>query len=145
MGNPASDARPLATIIHYVSTPGVGRQEENTGAEYSPGSRGPRETSQMVAEAKAKIEEPMPDQEVGSISIPDVKTIPWITVQSASTVADSEVLEKYEQASEPRAKHLNSDAVRMPIPLHFDHITVSLRLSANNSVLNVPFSRNLLL
>ena len=90
------------------------------------GPEGLEKQGQMVAEAKAKNEEHMPDQEVGSIAIPDVKTIPWITVQSASTIADSEVLEKYEQASEPLAKHLNADAVKMPLPLHFDHVSVSL-------------------
>jgi hypothetical protein len=106
------------------------------------GPEGLEKQGQIVAEAKAENEEPMPDQEVGSISIPDVKTISWITVQSASTVADSEVLEKYEQASEPLAKHLNADAVRMPLPLHFDHVSVSPRSSANNSILNGPFSRS---
>jgi Zn-dependent M16 (insulinase) family peptidase len=90
------------------------------------GPEGLKKQEQMVVDAKAKNEEPMPDEEVESISIPDVKTISWITVQSASTIPDSEALEKYEQGSEPLAKHLDADAVSMPVALHFDHVSVSL-------------------
>ena len=89
------------------------------------GSDGLEKQAKIVAEAKAKNEEPMPDHEVESIPIPDVKTISWIGVQSASTIADSDALERYEPSSEPLANHLKADAVKLPLALHFDHVSVS--------------------
>lgn len=89
------------------------------------GPDGLEKQKQIVLDAKAHNEEPMPDDVVESISIPDVKTISLITVQSASTVADSDELEAVEHHSKPLAQHLNADKVALPFVLHFDHVSVS--------------------
>jgi len=90
------------------------------------GPDGLAKQAKIVAEAKSQAqEESMPDREVESIPIPDVKTISWVSVQSASTIADSDALERYEPSSEPLANHLKADAVKLPFALHFDHVSVS--------------------
>jgi len=82
------------------------------------GSDGLAKRAKIVAEANAK-NEPMPDHEVESIPIPDVKTISWISVQSASTIPNSDALEGHEPSSESLTNHLEADAVKLPLALHF--------------------------
>jgi Zn-dependent M16 (insulinase) family peptidase len=93
------------------------------------GEQGLEERGKRLAEAKSANEKPMPDDQVGWIPVPDVRTISWIKVQSASTLPDSDNLQAIESNSIQLAKHLESDRCVLPYALHFDHVSVSLPLS----------------
>jgi Zn-dependent M16 (insulinase) family peptidase len=93
------------------------------------GEEGLEDCGRRLAEAKAANEKSMPDHEVGRTPVPDVRTISWIKVQSASTLPDSDNLQAIESSSIELAKHLESDKCTLPYALHFDHVSVSLPLS----------------
>lgn len=66
-----------------------------------------------------------PDVVGQPISSSDHK-VSWISVQSASTVPDSDQLESGETESVELLGHLEKDKCAMPFTLHFDHVPVSL-------------------
>ncbi|KIM20884.1 hypothetical protein M408DRAFT_30019 [Serendipita vermifera MAFF 305830] len=113
-------ARPSSTMAQRLESEEKARIQEQV-SRLGPG--GLEKRTHMVHEAKAKNEEPMPDEVVESIHVPDVKTITWISVQSASTIADSRELEAVEPSSQLLARHLEADSVALPFALHFDHVS----------------------
>jgi Zn-dependent M16 (insulinase) family peptidase len=88
------------------------------------GDEGLKKHEEILEAAKEENEEPTPDEVIGAITLPDINSISWITVQGASTVAGSKEI-KVEKGSEALAAHLNADACTLPFNLHFDHVTVS--------------------
>jgi Zn-dependent M16 (insulinase) family peptidase len=98
------------------------------------GEKGLEEQGKILADAKKANEEPMPDEKVEWIPVPDVRTISWISVQSASTISESNELQAVEENSKELAAYLESDKCILPYALHFDHISVSQHSIRDNAL-----------
>lgn len=98
------------------------------------GEDGLERQARIVEEAKRRNDEPMPDEIAGAFASPNVASISWIDVQSASTVADSDQIGSVEANSDSLREYLETDQCVLPYTLHFDHvssqfITVSIYIS----------------
>lgn len=89
------------------------------------GDEGLKKHDEILEAAKKENEDPTPDEVIGAIPLPDINSISWIPVQSASTVPESSEIKVLEE-SEALGAHLNADVCALPFTLHFDQVTVGI-------------------
>jgi Zn-dependent M16 (insulinase) family peptidase len=91
------------------------------------GPEGLAELEQKLAAAKEEHEQPIPEDMLTSFPVPDVKSISWISVQSAknSPKPSSGLKGQHPIGSPELERHLAQDNTALPMTVQFDHVTVS--------------------
>ncbi|KAG8786710.1 hypothetical protein FRC15_010850 [Serendipita sp. 397] len=91
------------------------------------GPDGLAKLEKVLEEAKADHDKPIPEEVLTSFPVPDVKSISWISVQSAQNnpQVSSQVVKDTQLAlrSSGLEEHLRKDSTRLPMTVQFDHVT----------------------
>jgi Zn-dependent M16 (insulinase) family peptidase len=99
----------------------VAAQVKNLGPE------GLAELEKKLAAAKEEHEQRIPEDILTSFPVPDIKSISWISVQSAknSPKSPSGRPDQSPVGSSELERHLAQDDTALPMTVQFDHVTVS--------------------
>ena len=120
--------RPSAALAEKLETDEkkrVAKQVEDLGPE------GLQKAKEELEAAKAKHEEPIPEDLIKTFPVPDVHSIAWIPVQSLQE-GTSSVVERQKSPSTPLEKHINADGAALPFFVEFDHVQVSSSFNLEN-------------
>lgn len=78
--------------------------------------------------AKAENDAPIPEKVLTDFPVPEVHSISWIAVQSAKNIPGTVEVEKAQEGvlvnSIELARHIKADETKLPLMVHYDHITV---------------------
>ena len=82
--------------------------------------------------AKAENDAPIPEKILTDFPVPEVRSISWITVQSAKNIPGTVEVEKAQEGdlvnSTELAKHIKADETKLPLTVHYDHVTVCISI-----------------
>jgi Zn-dependent M16 (insulinase) family peptidase len=116
--------RPSASLADRLKTEEKARIEEQV-KRLRP--EGLAELEKKLDAAKDEHEQPIPEEVLTSFPVPDVKSISWISVQSANNVpspAVSRTLKSSSANSSELERHLQKDTTSLPMRVQFDHVVV---------------------
>ncbi|KLO20262.1 hypothetical protein SCHPADRAFT_817077 [Schizopora paradoxa] len=85
------------------------------------GPEGLQKAKEELETAKAKHEEPIPEELIKTFPVPDVHSIAWIPVQSLQE-GTSSVTERQKSISTPLKRHIEADGTALPFFVEFDHV-----------------------
>jgi Zn-dependent M16 (insulinase) family peptidase len=116
--------RPSASLADKLKTEEKARLKEQVKRL---GPEGLAELEKKLAAAKDEHEQPIPEEVLTGFPVPDVKSISWISVQSANNVSSpavSRTLKSSSTDSSELERHLQKDTTSFPMRVQFDHVTV---------------------
>lgn len=119
--------RPSASLADRLKTEEKARVKEQVKRL---GPKGLAELEKKLATAKDEHEQPIPEEVLTSFPVPDVKSISWISVQSANNVPSptvSRTLKPSRTSSSELERHLQKDTTSLPMRVQFDHVVVCSR------------------
>lgn len=90
------------------------------------GPSGLSERKIALEAAKSANDTRIPTSTLSSIPPPELESIHWVRVLSASTIPNSSDLAPLDPESTKLGEYLSQDEVSLPFALHFDHVEVSL-------------------
>lgn len=100
------------------------------------GPEGLAKLEKALEDAKAEHERPIPEKVLTDFPVPDVKSISWISVQSAKAAVD-EATARSPVPSDSLQKYVDGDTAEFGLPIHFDHVAVS-QFPFNKNVTDMP-------
>lgn len=88
------------------------------------GPHGLDEAKKTLDKAKEENDAPIPEKILKDFPVPDVKSIAWITVQSAQEGTNVKPITTSRSDNTQLRQHLESEGTKLPFFVEFDHVQV---------------------